>query len=43
MRVAALRQIHSDVVHVVVRVTDSGNEPADGTESPGTRNRKAMP
>ena len=43
MRVAALRQIHSDVVHVVVRVTDSGNEPAGDTDSPGPQPPDAAP
>ena len=37
MRVVALRQIHSDVVHVVVHAIDSGNESADDTDSPGTQ------
>jgi len=41
MRVVALRQIHSDVVHVVVHVVvhaiDSGNEPAGDSDSPGTQ------
>jgi polyphenol oxidase len=37
MRVVALRQIHSDVVHVVVHVIDSGSESGGDTASPGTQ------
>jgi YfiH family protein len=41
--VVALRQIHSDVVHVVVHVINSGNESAGGTDSPGTQLSDAAP
>lgn len=39
MRVVALRQIHSDVVHVI----DSGNESAGDTDSPETQSSDAAP
>ncbi len=39
MRVVALRQIHSDIVHVI----DSGNESAGDTDSPGTPLADAAP
>ena len=43
MRVVALRQIHSDVVHVVVHAIDSGNESAGDTNSPGTQLADSAP
>jgi polyphenol oxidase len=39
MRVAALRQIHSDVVHVI----DSGNESPAGTDLQGTKSQDTVP
>ncbi len=39
MRVVALRQIHSDIVHVI----HSANQPPAGTESPGTTSSEAAP
>jgi YfiH family protein len=43
MRVVALRQIHSDVVHVVVHVIDSGNGSVADTDSPETQLAEGAP
>ena len=39
MRVVALRQIHSDIVHII----HSANQSPDGAESPGTTSSEAAP